>query len=293
MEDGDPPRQSMSLVQRAIADAGIAAIIAHVVALILASLQIAGITSMTIAIGLLVLAWFLGLVGSFICGHIWKITWRDRAIFSVIFGGLLGSIGYLENRLQNLVPTPIPFPTFSEIYAGTPKLGTPQSQIIIAHEAAIFVHEHAIILWADSLHHIIMLNTDNHASFQDYEDKNPETRADRFDDNEIRKVLGDTFPKDPNCKPPRGGVVERWKNSAAWRAMGCRLWWCAFSASEISYQKFDNGYVFSAFPDAPGDTAGRFFYIDRMGRSWSYSGHVAPACSDPQRSTNPPAAAGK
>ncbi len=117
---GDGHMASNPNIRRLIADAGFAFLVGIVVALILASLSIAGIINVPIAVILLVVAWVVSIIGTFAVPQIWDPPPRDRIIFSIILGLLLFSVGafefasqsselshYARFQIEDIVPLPI------------------------------------------------------------------------------------------------------------------------------------------------------------------------------------------
>jgi hypothetical protein len=91
-------------IQRIVADAGVALLVALVVALVLASFGVAGIINLTLAIILLILAWVVSVFATFVLPHIWAPSNRDRVIFSGVLAALLTGIGLIEFLLQPSEP---------------------------------------------------------------------------------------------------------------------------------------------------------------------------------------------
>lgn len=93
-------RPMPSMAQRVLTDAGAALFIALAVALVLASLSAAGVINMTVAFVLLAIAWTVSFLATFVLGHVWKPTNRERLVFATTLGIALGAVSWYEYQHQ-------------------------------------------------------------------------------------------------------------------------------------------------------------------------------------------------
>lgn len=88
------------LIRVLVADAAFALVGTVIISLTLASLSAAGVITMKLAIGLLIMAWLVGVGATFVLTHIWNPSHKHRALFSVIFAVFLAVVGWYEHKFQ-------------------------------------------------------------------------------------------------------------------------------------------------------------------------------------------------
>ena len=113
-------------------------------------------------------------------------------------------------------------------------------------------------IWIAPLNRIIRIPIGKETTFADEEDRDVPGTPEWMNDEWLRGhlKLGGT------CAPPIGGVAKKWEADPAWRAIGCREWWCGFDAGKVGYQEFERGYIVASLPTAPKDSQARDYYVD-------------------------------
>jgi hypothetical protein len=98
-QDEDNQRERTAAI-RILTDGGVGLVVGVVLGLAVASLSVAGVISMTIALTLLVAAWLITVLSTFVLGHIWKPTARERAVFAGCSAIPFILIGLVEEKYQ-------------------------------------------------------------------------------------------------------------------------------------------------------------------------------------------------
>ena len=107
MSENSPTTNSsetlLQLARAICADAAVAFFATFVSGLIIASLAAAGLITMSLAYGLLVIAWLFAVVGSFLAP--WKIANKHRWIFAVFLAAMLSGVGWYKSAHFEKTPS--------------------------------------------------------------------------------------------------------------------------------------------------------------------------------------------
>lgn len=87
-----------SSVARYAQDAALGLIITVAIGAVIASLAAAGVITMTVAIGFLVLAFIVIMAGTIFLDHLWRLSWKSRTAIAIAALAVLGGIGAYEWR---------------------------------------------------------------------------------------------------------------------------------------------------------------------------------------------------
>ena len=120
---GNP--KARSFIPSIAADAAGALVVELLLTLIVASLASGGVVTMNLAIFFLILAWIVGVGGTFLIAKVWPHTWVHKSIFGVVLAALLGLVGWYE-----YVHQPITFAATTSPTATGPSTSGPNSPVI-------------------------------------------------------------------------------------------------------------------------------------------------------------------
>ena len=155
------------------------------------------------------------------------------------------SLPPVVSKIPNIKKIPVVYKPFRSAYEiHKTKLGNPIEGAKLTQQAYEAAHEHATVIWSNSLSRVYRLRGDN--SFSSF--AQPTFNQDpKWVSNEW---LTNHFHPTNGLAPPYSWVAVLWDaDEKNWSWIGFRIWHCYFYS--IHYQKFEHGIIIGSFSKLP------------------------------------------